>query len=118
MDKRLGQIVSEGLREFTEDLKSSAPISTKYNLRRVIVDLEPQHYEAEDVQRIRKLLDASQSVFARLLGVSVKAVQKWEQGEQTPKDIAARFMDEIAADPEHFRKRLCESVHVKDAVAK
>ena len=65
------------------------------------------------MRRVRQTLEASQGVFAALLGVSVKSVQKWEQGEQTPGAMACRFMDEIAEDPEHFRRRLQESIRTK-----
>jgi putative transcriptional regulator len=38
----------------------------------------------KDVQRIRAKLKLSQSQFAQLLGVSVRTVQDWEQGGNTP----------------------------------
>ena len=47
------------------------------------------------------------------LGVSVKTVQAWEQGLQTPPKMACRFMDEIRHDPEHWIERLKEAICVK-----
>ena len=50
--------------------------------------------------KYREMIDrVSQAVFARLMGVSVHAVQAWEQGKRTPPKIACRLMDEIAANP-------------------
>lgn len=111
---RLGKIVADGLKEFAEDLTANEKVSTKYNMRRVVVDLQPETYGPNEVRDIRRTLNASQSVFAMLLGVSVKSVQKWEQGETTPSSMACRFMDEIAQSPEHFRHRIEESIKVRE----
>ena len=113
MATRFGKLLTEGLREFADDLESGKQISARYNMRKVVVDLKPKTYTAEDVRRVREVLDASQSVFAALLGVSVKSVQKWEQGEQAPGPMACRFMDEIAEGPEHFRRRLQACIRMK-----
>jgi putative transcriptional regulator len=83
-------------------------------VRRVVLDLEPQTYTPEQIRAVRKLLNVSQSIFAQLLGVSVKAVQKWERGG-VPSDIACRFMDEIRRDPNYWKKRLKDSMKVQTA---
>jgi HTH-type transcriptional regulator/antitoxin HigA len=57
----------------------------------------------------RKVLNASQALFAQFLGVSVKAVRKWESG-QAPSEMACRFMDEIRRNPKYWHKRLRESM--------
>lgn len=113
MTKRLGQIVAEGLKEFADDLEKGGKISTRYNMRKVVIDLKPQVYGPDEVRKVREILEASQAVLAVLLGVSVKAVQKWEQGEQAPCAMACRFMDEISSDPDHFKRRLEESIRIK-----
>jgi transcriptional regulator with XRE-family HTH domain len=40
--------------------------------------------KAKDVKRIRAKLELSQSEFAKLLGVSVRTLQDWEQGRNSP----------------------------------
>ena len=117
MGKRLGEIIVEGFKEFNDDLEKKGSISTKYNLRRVVVDLEPQCYSGDDVKRVREAIDASQTVFALLLGVSVRTLQKWERDENRVPPMAARFMDEINADPEHFITRLETYIQVKEAAS-
>jgi putative transcriptional regulator len=47
---------------------------------------------AKDVQRIRAKLKLSQSQFSDLLGVSVRTVQDWEQGRNTPGAPAAALL--------------------------
>jgi putative transcriptional regulator len=48
------------------------------------------------VSSIREKTGLSQAVFARLLGVSVRTLQEWEQGRRTPSG-AARTLLLIAA---------------------
>jgi len=107
----------EGLEGFLADLKSDSPIEKKYTCRRVVLDLEPHSYDAEHIRATRRILNASQEVFAQFLGVSVKAVRKWEGGG-TPSDIACRFMDEIRRNPGYWKSRLKESVKIRTVDSK
>ncbi len=45
-----------------------------------------------DILRIRKGFGVSQKVFARLLNVSPKTVQAWEQGTREPSDAALKLL--------------------------
>jgi len=115
MKRSVAKNIIEGLREFTEALENDEPIANKFTCRKVVLDLLPVPYNPKAVKATRKLLAASQAVFAQFLGVSVKAVRAWEQGINTPSDLACRFMDEIQRNPEYWRKRLRESIKVKEA---
>jgi DNA-binding transcriptional regulator YiaG len=70
------------------------------------LELNPKTYTPDMVKETRRLLSASQLVFARFLGVSVKTVSQWEQGFGKPNQMACRFMDEINSNPEHYLNRL------------
>jgi len=59
-----------------------------------------------DVQRVRGRLGVSQAVRTRFLGVTVNAVRSGEQGRRPPQPIACRFLAEIEADPESWRRRV------------
>lgn len=61
----------------------------------VIVPDPPRAYTADDVRRIRARLNMSQSGFARLLQVSSKTVQSWEQGTRRPQQSSARLLQFI-----------------------
>jgi putative transcriptional regulator len=61
----------------------------------VAVPDPPQPYSAEDVCRIRASLKMSQAVFARLLQVSSKTIQCWEQGTRQPQPSSARLLQFI-----------------------
>jgi putative transcriptional regulator len=49
--------------------------------------------KAGDIQRIRAKLGLSQSGFAKLLGVSVRTLQDWEQGRHAPGAAAVRLLE-------------------------
>jgi DNA-binding transcriptional regulator YiaG len=76
-------------------------------------DLHPTAYSPARVAAVRDLLAVSQGVFAKFLGVGVKTVSSWEQGVNTPSDMAYRFLDEIEANPNYWRKPLRDSARVK-----
>jgi putative transcriptional regulator len=83
------------------------------NFKIVDLDLKPGVYNGKKVKETRKMLGASQTVFAQFLGVSVRSVRAWEAGRKGPLDSVARFMDEIRHNPEIFRQRLRESISVR-----
>lgn len=107
--------IVEGLTAFRDALRDGCSLEEKFTVRTVELDLDPQKYDAESVKSTRGLLNVSQSVFAQLLGTSVKTVQSWEQGKNSPSNMAARFLDEIRKNPEHWLKRLREASIERDA---
>jgi len=107
------QTVIKRLTEFTEALEGGAKISERFTCRKMELDLKPQSYDSKLVKQTRELLGASQAIFARFLGVSVKLVSAWEQGTKEPSDLACRFMDEIRANLDSMRKRLRSSMKPK-----
>jgi len=107
------QDLVEGLEGFAEDLKADAAIPEKYTCRRVVLDLQPHTFTADQVKATRKQLKASQALFAQFLGVSPRTIAAWERGAKTPKDVACRFMDEIQRNPEYWRNRLSQLIRSK-----
>ena len=73
------RIVSR-LTEFTEALESGADISEKFTCHKVTLKLEPGSYAPQKVKKTRDLLNLSQPLFAKFLGVAVQTVRAWEQG--------------------------------------
>jgi putative transcriptional regulator len=109
----VGSQIIQGLREFADVLEKKESVNEKFNCRVVELVLRPTSYNAEMVKETRQLLNASQAVFARLLGVSIKTVRAWEQGINSPSDMAARFMDEIRFNPNYWLRRLREATVTK-----
>jgi len=110
MKKSVGDQIIQGLREFSEALKSNRPVSEQLNCRRVVLNIEPTTYTPALVRETREMLGVSQAVFGKFLGVKPGTIQKWEQGDNPPTGAARRFMDEIRHDPRRWRERLCELV--------
>ncbi len=106
-------VIVQRLEEFTEALEKHEVLSQRFTCRKVELDLKPELYSPALVKKTRAVLRASQAVFALFLGVSVRTVRAWEQGINTPSDMACRFMDEIRGNPDLMRKRLQMAVKVK-----
>lgn len=60
---------------------------------------DPRAYTGADVKAVRGQLGVSVALFARLVGVSAKLVEHWEQGRRTPAPVACRLLERISADP-------------------
>jgi putative transcriptional regulator len=56
--------------------------------------------EKLDVKNIREGYRLSQEQFARLLGISVKTLRNWEQGQRTPEGPARVRLQVVARHPE------------------
>jgi putative transcriptional regulator len=69
---------------------------------RTIEVAEPSFYDAKTVKKVRSALNVSQSVFAKLLGVSNVLVRSWERGARQPAPIACRLLDQIRDHPSRF----------------
>ena len=61
---------------------------------------------ASGVREIRERISLSQSEFARLIGVSIKTLQNWEQDRRRPTGPAAALLSIIAYDPQLAVKAL------------
>jgi DNA-binding transcriptional regulator YiaG len=109
----LARDIVEGFQEAIDTLRSGVPLEERLTVRHVRLNLEPSEYKPADVARVRGSLGMSQAVFARFLGASAAAVRSWEQGQRPPSPMARRFLDEIAADPGHFKARLAAAVEVR-----
>lgn len=109
----VGRRIVDRVTEFADALEAGGDICEKFTCRKIVLRLEPAQYDPGLVKRTRSILRASQAIFAKFLGVSVDAVQSWENGINVPSDMACRFMDEIRHNPTYWRKRFGELVSQK-----
>ena len=109
--------IIDRLKGFTKALEDGDDISVRFTSRKVVLNLEPTEYDPELVKKTRAILGASQAIFAQFMGVSTSTVQAWELGDNTPSDMACRFMDEIRFKPEYWLKRFSESVIPRETIA-
>ncbi len=74
----------------------------RHDLRTTRLELPavPKHLSSEEITGIRQRLNYSQAVFARVLNVSLKTVQGWEQGIREPSDAALKLLSIANKHPE------------------
>lgn len=71
---------------------------TKHN--KFIKVEEPALMSAGEIRELRKFLQLSQSMFAKVFSVSVKTVMAWERGINPPSGSALRLMNILRKYPD------------------
>ncbi|NPV51916.1 MAG: type II toxin-antitoxin system MqsA family antitoxin [Firmicutes bacterium] len=71
----------------------------KAGTKKITVAPLPQ-YSPTEIKAIRNSLELTQLVFSNILGVSIKTVEAWESGKNTPQGPALRMMDMLKKNPE------------------
>ena len=61
---------------------------------------------ADEIKNIRKNLNVSQSVFAKLLNVSLSSVRQWEQGTRKPGGSTMILLELLQREPNILNYRL------------
>jgi putative transcriptional regulator len=59
----------------------------------IVIPEPPAEYKPQQIKKIREVNHYSQSVFAKILNVSVKTVQSWESGQRVPSHAALRLLE-------------------------
>ena len=67
--------------------------NSKLRVTRVKVPPPPKPKSGKAITKLRKELNCSQAVFARVLNISPKTIQAWEQGVRRPSDAALRLLE-------------------------
>ena len=88
--------VKTGLEEGIEFAKGKRP------LRTIEVPGNPPVFSAQQILILRRRMGLSQGEFARMVNVSTKTVQGWEQGVRRPAGTASRLLQVLHAKPDLF----------------
>jgi putative transcriptional regulator len=70
------------------------------NARTTVLPAPPNQMSRQEIIKVREQFNCSQVVFARLLNVSVKTLQAWEQGVRVPSDAALKLLTIAKHHPE------------------
>jgi len=89
-DRDIGAEILDGLNEIKDFKKGKAELTTR------------QLSQPSSAHAIRLKLELSQSVFAALMGVSVRTLQDWEQGRREPQGPALALLRIAEQHPEVF----------------
>jgi putative transcriptional regulator len=98
--------ILSALTEFAEAVEKGERIDRRFTVRTVELDLRPSSYLADDVKAVRKLLNATQPMFAMIIGTTPATLRSWERGSRPVNAMACRLMDMIKADPKGFIEQL------------
>jgi putative transcriptional regulator len=93
--KPLFERLKTGLEEGIRHAKGEITLKTT---TRELPDRPPE-VGAEELSKLRLKSGMSQYVFARMLNVSTKTVQSWEQGARKPSHAALRLIQVFRQDP-------------------
>ena len=88
MEKTLFDDLVQSLKEAKAIAKGSKKASRRFEVM------------APDVKAVRERIGLSQSEFARLMRVSVKTLQNWEQHRRNPTGPAAALLTIVSTAPE------------------
>ena len=102
--ERLKQGLEEGI----------AHVQGELTLRTVEVPEEPPEIDGETLAALRAQAAMSQAVFAKLLNVSTKTLQSWEQGVRQPSEASRRLLQVFSEQPE----MLCRIVGLPEITLK
>ena len=93
--KPLFERLKTGLEEGIRHVKGEITLKT------TIVEMpdRPPDIGARDLSKLRIKSGMSQAVFARLLNVSTKTIQSWEQGQRKPSQAALRLIQVFRQNP-------------------
>ena len=91
--------VLDGLREIREHRAG------RLTLRSVRVEPRPlPELTPETIRDVRSRLDVSRAVFAHMIRVPVRTVERWEQGRSRPPDTAAALVLMAQKYPDTFER--------------
>ena len=89
----LFESIKQGLTEAIEYEKGNLPLKVDK------ITVSPLHvYTSVKVKEIRKHHNMTQRIFAEALGVSVKTIESWESGKNTPSGCASRMLELLDRD--------------------
>jgi putative transcriptional regulator len=87
--ERLQQGLTEGIQQSRGEL----------TLRTTVFPDRPPEISPEELTALRIKIEMSQAVFARVLSVSPRTVQSWEQGSRKPSLASRRLIQVIHENP-------------------
>jgi putative transcriptional regulator len=82
------------------DLMQSVKDAGRYLRGEEVKGVKVTVFEAQDVKALRESVRVSQADFARLIGVSRRTLENWEQNRTVPSGPARALLKIVAANPE------------------
>jgi len=93
-DDRFAELM-ESLQQAVEHARGE-----RNDLRTTVIPAPPKPMKKREIIKLRQQLNLPQALFARLLNVSVKTVEAWEQGLREPSGAALKLLTIVKKHPE------------------
>lgn len=92
----LGKTLKQVIHETAKDLHAAGGMDDQTMRKFDVLCLPPvKNYTPRQIKRIRKQNKVSQAVFAAYLNTTPSTVQKWEQGQKRPSNLALKLLSLI-----------------------
>jgi len=100
--------IKESIGSTVQDLVNSGiEVSfTEKELNTLGVVIPDVQFSPETISALRKQMNVSQAVFAKILNVSPSSIRQWEQGKRTPSGSTKVLLDLLAKSPHILDYRL------------
>ena len=98
-DKRKRLPVAEQIRKGLEEAIRHAKGEITLKTTTLEMPDRPPQVSADELTELRLKSGMSQAVFARMLNVSTKTIQSWEQGQRKPSQAALRLIQVFRQSP-------------------
>jgi putative transcriptional regulator len=83
------------LKAAMEDVAAHQRGELELDFEIIVIPEPPAEYKPRQIKKIREINNYSQSIFAKVLNVSVKTVQSWESGQRVPSHAALRLLEVV-----------------------
>jgi putative transcriptional regulator len=90
-----GEAFGELEQSLNQALAHASGEKGEWKEKKLVAPPPPKSRSSANIVRLRHRLNCSQSMFARLLNVSTKTVQAWEQGTRKPSDAALKLFPKL-----------------------
>ena len=100
--------IKKAIGETVQDLVNSG-LKTSFTMKELKslgVTIHEVHFATCQIKEIRKNLNLSQTVFAKLLNVSPSSIRQWEQGKRQPTGATQVLLDLLKRSPHVLDHRL------------
>lgn len=100
MGKKSKKDKKKNKRKEEERAAGSEKSGIRLDLRAAEIPPRPKPMKPADIRALRESLNASQTLFARLLNVSSNAVESWEQGLREPRQATLKLLHVARKNPD------------------
>lgn len=97
MRKRLKESIQQTLQDLTDSGVQTS--FTVKEMKKLGITFNEISITPDKIKKIRKETNYSQTVFARLLNVSISSVRQWEQGSRKPAGSAKVLLELMEKEP-------------------